>query len=78
MNELKLVKHALKKMLRLSRQLILENEYLQFLNLMPIAKVNATNVEKSSSSEGELQFSEEPGGGVGTGRISNPPEFQRG
>jgi hypothetical protein len=27
MNELKLVKHAFKKMLRLSRQLILENEY---------------------------------------------------
>jgi hypothetical protein len=28
MNELKIVKHALKKMLRLSRQIILENEYL--------------------------------------------------
>lgn len=27
-NELKIVKHALKKMLRLSRQIILENEYL--------------------------------------------------
>ena len=33
-NELKLVKHALKKMLRLSRQLILENEYYQVLNLV--------------------------------------------
>ena len=36
MNELKIVKHALKKMLRLSRQIILENEYLQFLNLQMI------------------------------------------
>lgn len=35
MNELKLVKHALKKILRLSRQLILENEYYKFLNLAP-------------------------------------------
>lgn len=33
MNELKLVKHALKKILRLSRQLILESEYYQFLDL---------------------------------------------
>jgi hypothetical protein len=36
MNELKIVKHALKKMLRLSRQIILENEYLQFLNLQMV------------------------------------------
>lgn len=33
MNELKIVKHALKKMLRLSRQVTLEYEYLIFLNL---------------------------------------------
>jgi 1-phosphatidylinositol-3-phosphate 5-kinase len=33
MNELRLVKHALKKMLRMSRQLILENEYYQFMRL---------------------------------------------
>lgn len=47
MTELKLVKHALKKILRMSRQLILENEYYQFLNLgslnprkdMPIHKL---------------------------------------
>lgn len=36
MNELKIVKHALKKMLRLSRQLTQEYEYLQFLGLTPI------------------------------------------
>lgn len=37
MNELKLVKHALKKILRLSRQLILESEYYQFLDLSHVA-----------------------------------------
>lgn len=36
--ELKLVKHALKKILRLSRQLILENEFYQVLNLTTLAK----------------------------------------
>ena len=38
MNELKIVKYGIKKMLRLSRQLMLENEYLQFLNLGPMQK----------------------------------------
>ena len=33
MNQLKIVKHALEKMLRLSRQIILEHEYFKFLNL---------------------------------------------
>ena len=36
MMELKLVKHALKKILRMSRQLILENEYYSFFDLVPI------------------------------------------
>jgi len=35
MNELKLVKHALKKMIRLSRQLLLEYEYYIFFSLQP-------------------------------------------
>jgi hypothetical protein len=35
-SELKIVKHALKKMLRLSRQLLLESEYYNFLNLAPV------------------------------------------
>jgi len=34
MNELKLVKHALKKILRMSRQLILEDEYYSFFDLV--------------------------------------------
>lgn len=39
MNELKIVKHAVKKMLRLSRQLILESEYIDFFKLeMPLNK----------------------------------------
>ena len=36
MMELKLVKHALKKILRMSRQLILENEYYSFFDLVPM------------------------------------------
>jgi len=52
MNELKLVKHALKKILRLSRQLILESEYYQFLDLshcsptVPEQKENAMKATK--------------------------------
>jgi len=43
---------------------------------MPIAKANATNVERSESSEDELQFSDTPIGDIQTGHISNPPQFQ--
>jgi len=34
MAELKILKHALKKILRMSRQLILEHEYYSVLNLL--------------------------------------------
>lgn len=53
MNELKIVKHALKKMLRLSRQLILENEYLEFLDLTPIStpKDKEDNAKQHNKSE---------------------------
>ena len=47
MQELKLVKHALKKILRMSRQLVLESEYYQFLDLKKMAgpSLNKLSVE---------------------------------
>jgi len=51
MNELKLVKHALKKILRLSRQLILESEYYQFLDLSHCSP--AVPEQKETGDEGD-------------------------
>jgi hypothetical protein len=51
MNELKLVKHALKKILRLSRQLILESEYYQFLDLSHCS--SAVPEQKETGDEGD-------------------------
>lgn len=49
--ELKLVKHALKKILRLSRQLYLENEFYQVLSLtvFPRQKLTANGQEHQES-----------------------------
>lgn len=52
MHELKVVKHALKKMLRLSRQLILENEYYQVLDLVNVPN-DAGTLQASSKNGGE-------------------------
>lgn len=43
LNELKIVKYALKKILRLSRQLILENEYYLSLNISMMPPSNGEN-----------------------------------
>lgn len=48
MEELKKVKHALKKMLRFSRQLFLENEYLNFLGLSNLKKEDSKKDENES------------------------------
>ena len=47
MDELKKVKHALKKILRFSRQLYLENEYLNFLGLSQIQKEDSKTENES-------------------------------
>jgi len=49
MEELKKVKHALKKMLRFSRQLFLENEYLNFLGLSNIKSEDAKEKDNDES-----------------------------
>lgn len=51
MNELKLVKHALKKILRMSRQLILENEYYKFLDLVSVNPLKEVPIEKLTEPE---------------------------
>ena len=47
LNELKIVKYALKKILRLSRQLILENEYYLSLNISMMPPANGENEQQS-------------------------------
>ena len=51
MQELKLVKHALKKILRMSRQLILENEYYTFLELQSFNFSKSTDRDHLSNKE---------------------------